>query len=161
MRTKWIALALAGLPLATAAVVGGGASAALSKCGPEQIGGATVRTWCGPAKATVKVAGKKLAIKGGACEYVNYQGIKSWTVNTGRYTVAPAKPRFSSFSAAGSYGKPGTYSDWGLINFQTPGKQWLFKLRTLKVTITKPGAKAGTFTGKLDGGGTASGTWTC
>jgi hypothetical protein len=147
-------------PLAIAAMVGAAATAAPVACGPVQIGGVTVRTWCGPAKATVKLAGKTRTIKGGACELVNYQGIKAFTVNTGRYTVPPAKPKFASFSAAGSGTKPGTYTGW-LINFQTPGKQWIFRLQGQKVTITKAGGKAGTFSGKLDGGGTASGSWTC
>ena len=152
------ALALAGLG---GLLAGATATAAPEKCGPMTTGGVTVRTWCGPAQATVKVAGKTVSIKGGACELVNYEGLRSFTVNTGRYTVPPAKPKFASFSAAGSKTKPGAYTAWGLVNFQTPGKQWLFKLRTLKVTITKAGGKAATFTGALDGGGTASGSWTC
>ncbi|MEK7425529.1 MAG: hypothetical protein AAB131_17010 [Actinomycetota bacterium] len=160
MRKKNVAVALILAPLAIAAMVGAAATAAPVACGPVQIGGVTVRTWCGPAKATVKLAGKTRAIKGGACELVNFHGIKAFTVNTGRYTVPPAKPKFTSFSAAGSDTKPGTYTGW-LINFQTPGKQWIFKLQGQKVTITKAGGKAGTFSGKLDGGGTASGSWTC
>ncbi len=129
-------------------------------CGPANVGGATVRTWCGPTKATITWAGKTVTVSGGVCELVDYQGVKAFTVNTGRYTVPPAKPRYTSFSAAGSDAKPGTYGGW-LINWQTPGKQWLFRLRTLKVKILKAGGKKATFSGTLDGGGTATGSWTC
>jgi hypothetical protein len=161
MRMTTITLALAALPLATTSVVGASASASASKCGPEQIGGVTVRTWCGPARATVKVGGKSITIKGGACELVNYQGIKAFTVTTGRYTVPPAKPKFTSFSAAGSDTKPGTYSGW-LVNFQTPGKQWTLRPTKTTVTITAAGAKKGTFSGTLyEGGKLAKGSWTC
>ena len=34
----------------------------------KTVGGATVRTFCGPAKAVVKVGGKTLHFKGGKCE---------------------------------------------------------------------------------------------
>lgn len=146
--------------LAGATLAGASATAAPEQCGPVTAGGVTVRTWCGPAKATIKFAGKSLTIKGGACELVSYQGVRLFTVNTGRYTVPPAKPKFTSFSAAGSNTKPGTYKGW-LVNFQTSGRQWLFKVLTLKVTITRAGGKAGTFTGTLDRGGVASGSWTC
>ncbi len=129
-------------------------------CGPAKGGNATVRTWCGPARATVNWAGRTLTVKGGACSLQTVAGLKMFAVNTGRYTIPPAKPKSTSFSAAGSDTKPGTYGGW-LINFQTPGKQWLFKLLTLKVKILARGAKKGTFSGKLDGGGTATGSWRC
>jgi len=54
--------------------------------------------------------------------------------------------------------KPGTYTGW-LINFQTPGKQWIFKLQGQKVTVTKAGGKAGTGSrGGGPGGGKRSGS---
>lgn len=136
------------------------ATAGSSACGPQQIGGATVRTWCGPARATVTWGGKTVTIKGGACTVETVAGLKMFSVTTGRYTVPPAKPKFASFSASGSDTKPGTYGGW-LINFQSPGKQWLFRLLTLKVKITKAGARQATFSGTLDTGGKAKGSWAC
>jgi len=154
MRTS-LTLALA---VAAFAVTGSEAAAA---CGPAKVGGATVRTWCGPARATVTWAGKTITVKGGACELVDYMGVKSFTVNTGRYTVPRAKPKFTSFSAAGSDTKPGTYKGW-LVNFQTPGQQWTLRPTKTTVTITAPGGKKGTFSGTLyEGGKTAKGSWTC
>ena len=138
-------------------------------CGPQQVGNVTVHTWCGPAKATVKWQGRTLTIKGGRCEISDVFGKAYFVINTGRYTAPPGKPKAAAFSALqGGSGplKPGTQTSW-LINFQTPGKQWLLKVSTLvpalttKVTILTKGARKATFTGTLDGGGKASGSWTC
>lgn len=148
---------------AAVAVLGGSAAAAPEACGPETIGGTTVRTWCGPAKATVTVAGKTLTIKGGQCAVEKHPGLTLFSVNVGRYTVPRAKPKFTSFSAAGSDVKPGTYDGMGwTINVQTPGKQWTLRSSKTTVTILAPGAKKGTFKGAVyEGGKVVSGSWTC
>jgi hypothetical protein len=144
-------------------------TAAPTACGPQQVGNVTVRTFCGPAKATVKWAGRTLTIKGGQCEISKVFGKAYFTINTGRYTVPPATPKASSFSAVQGNSdplKPGTQTSW-LITFQTPGKQWLLLVSkllpasTTKVTILTKGAKKATFAGKLDGGGSVTGSWTC
>lgn len=148
---------------AAIAALGGSAAASSAACGSETIGGATVRTWCGPAQATVKVAGKTIAIKGGECSVQKLAGLTLFSVNVGRYTVPRAKPKFTSFSAAGSNLKPGTYDgfDWA-INVQTPGKQWTVRSSKSIVTILAPGAKKGRFTGAVyEGGKVVSGSWTC
>lgn len=148
---------------AAIAALGGSATAGTGACGPETIGGATVRTWCGPAKATVKIAGKTIGIKGGQCSVQKLPGLTLFSVNVGRYTVPRAKPKFTSFSAAGSDLKPGTYDgfDW-TINAQTPGKQWTLRSSKSTVTILAPGAKKGTFKGVVyEGGKVVSGSWTC
>jgi hypothetical protein len=158
MHTRSIALALAVVAAALAAMIAGAAPA---KCGPEQIGGATVRTWCGPARASVTWGGKTFTIKGGECSVTSVSGLKLFAVNTGRYTVPRAKPKFTSFSAAGSDLKPGKYGYW-TINFQTPGKQWTLRPSKTTVTITAAGAKKGTFSGVLyENGKAAKGSWTC
>ncbi|MFN8223491.1 MAG: hypothetical protein U0R50_09660 [Gaiellales bacterium] len=148
---------------AALAVIGVGetsADAGRDACGPKTEGGVTVRTWCGPAKASVTWNGRTMTIKGGSCELVDYEGVKAFTVNTGRYTVPPAKPRATAFSAAGSDTKPGTYGGW-LINWQTPGKQWIVAARGLEVKILAKGARRGSFTGRIDTGGKVRGSWTC
>ncbi len=153
-----VILAAAGLVAvaASASATAGGAA-----CGPQQLGGATVTTWCGKAKATVAWGGKKMSLKGGQCSLEKVSGLALFAVNVGRYTVPKAKPKFKSFSAAGSDLKPGTYKYW-LVNFQTPGKQWTLRPSTTIVKITAAGAKKGTFTGKLyEGGKIAKGSWSC
>ena len=162
-----VVLIVAVTALASAFAAGG--TAAPTACGPQQVGNVTVRTFCGPAKATVKWAGRTLTIKGGQCEISKVFGGAYFVINTGRYTVPPAKPKAAAFSALQGTPaplKPGTQTSW-LINFQTPGKQWLLQVSTLlpasttKVTILTKGAKKATFTGTLDGGGKVSGSWTC
>ena len=155
MRRTTLFLAL----IAATVAAGAGTPQAAAPCGVQQVGGATVRTWCGPAKATVTWGGKTVSIKSGACTLDTVFGLEMFAINVGRYTVPRATPKFSSFSAAGSDVAPGTYPNW-LINFQTPGKQWTLQPTNTKVTITK-GARKGTFTGKLYEGGTAKGSWSC
>lgn len=138
------------------------APASTAACGPKPGGKAQVQNWCGPAKATVTWAGKTLTLKGGQCEVNTSLGDPYFVINAGTYTIPPAKPVSRAFSALQGTPAPlkaGTYSAW-LISFQTPGRQWLFRSRTTKVTITA-GAKTGTFSGTLDGGGKATGSWTC
>ncbi len=150
---------LLGLLVAVSVAAAGQARSATG-CGVKQVGGVTVRTWCGPAKATASVAGKKIAIKGGSCSITKVSGIALFAVTVGRYSVPPAKPKFASVSASGSDLKPGTYRYW-VINFQLPGKQWTMKPTTTKVTITK-GARTGTFVGTTyEGGKKAKGSWKC
>jgi hypothetical protein len=149
------------IPVALAlAATGAPATGAPGKCGPEQIGAATVRTWCGPAKATITVGGKTIAIKGGQCSITSSGGLKLFAVNVGRYTVPKAKPKFTSFSASGTDLEPGTYGYWA-VSFQTPGRQWTTRASKTTVTITAPGAKKGTFSGSLYEGGKAKGSWSC
>ncbi len=156
MRRAVLLLSL--LVAASAAATGQARSA--TGCGVKQVGGVTVRTWCGPAKAAASVGGKKIAIKGGSCSVTKVSGIALFAITVGRYTVPPGKPKFASVSASGSDLKPGTYRYW-VINFQTPGKQWTLKPTTTRVTITK-GARRGTFVGTTyEGGKKAKGSWTC
>lgn len=147
------------LLLTLLAAVDAGATPAADACGVAQVGGVAVRTWCGPATATVTWAGKTMVVKGGSCDVTKLSGIVLVTVNTGRYTVPPAKPKARAFSAGGSDLKAGTYPSW-LISFQTPGKPWTLRPSRTTVTITK-GARKGTFTGVLYEGGKVKGSWTC
>lgn len=146
-------------------------NAAPRPCSTTKVGGAAVLGWCGPAKATVKLRGKTLAFKGGVCGTVGGVGKTNWTLNIGKYTVPPAKPKFSSFGAAGR-SKAGTYMKGEfVVSFQLPGKQYALQggpvwgLPWPKVTISA-GGKRGTFSGHaflnaLGKGTPVSGSWTC
>lgn len=158
MSARWLLRAVAASAAAVAALAASPQAAA--PCGVQQVGTATVQTWCGPAKATVSWAGKTLKIGGGRCELTKVSGLAMFTVNVGRYTIPRATPKFTSFSAGGTDTKPGTYGSW-LVSFQTPGKQWTLRSSTTRVTIAA-GARKGTFSGKLyEGGRLAKGSWTC
>lgn len=133
---------------ATASASGPGA--ALAACGSAKVGGATVLTWCGPAKATVKLGGKTLRVPGGKCEVT----AGKWTLNVGRFTVPPAKPKFTYFGAVGTKWKAGTYAKGEyLVSVQTPGKSYsvvggpVWGTPFTNVTIAA-GGKKGTFSGK-------------
>jgi hypothetical protein len=135
------------------------ASAAPQACGPQKVGDATVRTWCGPARATITRGGKTMTITGGSCTITKVEGITLFAVNVGRTTLPPAKPKARAFSAGGSELTAGSYPYW-VVSFQTPGKDWVLRPSKTTVTITK-NARKGTFTGAMYGGGTAKGAWTC
>jgi hypothetical protein len=100
-----------------------------------------------------------MVVKGGSCDVTKVTGLELVTVNVGRYTVPPAKPKARAISIGGSDLKAGTYPSW-LVSFQTPGKSWTLRPSKTTVTITK-GARKGTFKGTLYEGGTAKGSWTC
>ncbi len=143
-------------------------TAAPKPCSVSTAGGATINNWCGPAKATLKFAGKRLSIKGGVCGPSG----GFWTLNVGKFTVPPAKPKFTYFGAAAPKAKPGTYkSGQFTISFQLPGKSYALQggpawgVPWPKVTITA-GAKKGTFSGHayasaLGKGQPVSGSWSC
>lgn len=138
-------------------------------CSGSTVGGVAVLDWCGPAKATVKLAGRTLTFKGGVCGISKASGITAWTLNIGRFTNVGAKPKFMYFGGIGPAKlKAGTYTgaaaiEFGL-SFQTPGKAYTIGQK--KVTITA-GGKKGTFSGRAllvgpDNEGTpVSGSWTC
>lgn len=139
-------------------------TATSNACGSAKVGGATVVTWCGGAKATVKLGGKTLKVSGGKCE------VKAgmWSLNVGRFTSPPAKPKFSYFGVLGTKSKAGTYAKGEfVVSFQTSGKAYsvaggpVWGTPFVKVTITT-GGKKGTFLGKADGTKlSVSGAWAC
>lgn len=139
-------------------------------CNVATVGGATVHVYCGPAKATVKFGGKTVAFTGGNCGVAKGLGLQGWALGIGKYTVAPAKPKFKYFGVAwvGPSPKAGTYKKGEfVVTFFLPGKSYTIigsPLGTpaMRVTVTK-GAKKGTFTGRLNGTGgpPVSGSWSC
>src|SRR5213078_3028910 len=95
---------------AALAAAGAGAAAtthsAACTAGVKTVGGATVRTFCGPAKAVVKVGGKTLHFKGGKCETLSGY----YTVNLGSITLPPAKPKYLYFGLTTTKHRSGTFS---------------------------------------------------
>ena len=115
--------------------------------GVSKIGGFQNRTFCGPAKATVHVAGKTLTFTGGQCAI----SMGFWTVNIG--TIELGQPRKTKSYFGIALTKPshadGTYRNV-TFGFNVPGKSYLFAGGTL--TLRK-GGKAATFFGMLALGG--------
>ena len=135
------------LMLATAASVATLAVASPSRntctAGISKIGGFPAHTFCGPAKATVRVGGKTLTFSGGMCAIS--QGF--WTVNIGTIELGQSKKTKSYFGLA--LLKPshadGSYSRVGFA-FNIPGKSWA--VSGGKLTLSK-GGKAASFSGML------------
>ncbi|MBA3841427.1 MAG: hypothetical protein H0X39_02205 [Actinobacteria bacterium] len=137
--------------LATALPSRGACTAGLSK-----IAGFQARTFCGPAKATAKVGGKKLSFVGGQCAVS--QGF--WTVNIGTIELGQPHETRSYFGIALMQSKhaDGTYRNV-TFGFNVPGKSYLVSGGTL--TLRSRG-KAASFSGALAGGGAkVTGSVTC
>ena len=153
LRAAAIALAV----LAAAAVLGrAGATTRSASCaaGVHTAAGATVRTFCGPAKATAKIGSQTFRFSGGSCTVEGGY----FNVNVGSITLPPAKPKFAYLGIDVKPPRPGTHPNQ-VVAWQEPGKR--YGLLPVSVTV-KPGLKGGTFTGKVLGGaGTGSGTFTC
>jgi hypothetical protein len=159
------------LCLAAAAVWAGGSAGTLSRphctSGPTTIDGADAHAWCGPAKATVHVAGKTYHFAHGLCQKTEgfSKGSKVLSVNIGTQTLPPPAPKSSYFGLLTDKAKGGTYIDQA-VSWQVPGKG--FAAFTNKVVVSKT-LRKGTFSGKasvrINGTvkdvGLTTGSWTC
>ncbi len=140
-----------------AALVFAGASSSRLACTPgvRSAGGASYRTFCGPAHATLKAGGKLIVFKGGDC----VTSSTYFTINIGTITLGIcAKPRYTYFGIT-IFGKTdGTYTNSG-VTWQFPGKGESI----VHATITLSGGRSkGTFSGKqLFARTFASGSFAC
>ena len=121
--------------------------------GVHTLGGATVRTFCGPAKATLHLGTRTYVFTGGECARAgNKLGI-----NIGTITLGPSpKSRYFGVLVSGAT-HDGTFTNQ-IVSWQFPGKGG--GLAGAKVTLSG-GQTKGTFSGSVIRGGTASGTFTC
>jgi hypothetical protein len=124
--------------------------------GLSKIGGFQARTFCGPAKANAKVAGKNLSFVGGQCAIS--QG--HWTVNIGTIELGQPHKTKSYFGIA--LMQPGhadgTYRNV-TFGFNVPGTSYLVSGGTLTL---RGGGKAASFSGALAlGGAKVTGSVTC
>ena len=162
-------LALSGVALAAAATaLAAPARVARPACTPgmTSVGGVTARTFCGPAKATLHVAGKTLSFKGGSCERTSkYLSLQIGTVVLGQ--TKKKKPDYFGMNVGAYPGsttkaapKDGKYVGAVLaVNYH--GKAYLLRGDTAKITLTN-GRTRGSFAASiLFGSGSASGTFSC
>jgi hypothetical protein len=149
-------IVLAAIAIASGLAAGAAAAPTRAECTPGRstIGGHSAMTFCGPAKATVKVKGKTYTFTGGSCtkasRYVN--------VNIGTVVLGARKQKQPYFSIlVGSYPganagtppapKDGTYGG-GLVVVRTSNLGWDLNGFDKDVKITlKKNRNAGTFTG--------------
>jgi hypothetical protein len=159
------------LGLAVAGIWAGGSAGEPARAGctsgPTTIGGADAHAWCGPAKATVHVAGKTYHFSHGICQKTEgfSKGSMVLSVNIGTQTLPPSAPKASYFGVLTDRAKGGTYKDQP-VGWQVPGRG--FAALTNKVVVSKT-LKKGTFSGqasvrlngKVKDVGLATGSWTC
>ena len=121
--------------------------------GVSTVGGAKVRTFCGPAKATAKTAGMTFRFSGGRCEVT--QGF--FTVNIGSITLPPAKAKLMYLGIDVKPPRAGVHHNQ-IVSWQVPGKGYSILGATVTVSA---GLKSGTFSGRVIGGGAATGSFSC
>ncbi len=146
MREALVLLAVACVALAAVAH----ASARVAACTPGIKPGG--RTYCGPARATLKVGGKRYLFRGGNCKISG----GTWLLNIGTITLI-GTPKHTYLGITVFSRKPGKRS--AAVSWQLQGKTK--SLRNAFVTLAR-GLRKGTFTGSvIPGGGKASGSFRC
>jgi hypothetical protein len=140
--------------LATAVACSARAAGNVATCTPgtKTISGASARTFCGPARATVTLNGKTVSYRGGSCS----TSIGLFSVNIGTVVLGTVKnaPEYFGVTAKA---RPGSHSR------QTIAVVHAGSTRAVIGTVTlKPGLKGGTFSGKAFGLKTViSGSFSC
>jgi len=119
--------------------------------GVRTVDGSPARVFCGPAKATVHVGGKTLAFSGGLCE----RSGGMYVLNMGTFFAGGSKSPRPYFGLLIAKPKPGTYKGQAL-SFRSGGVS-----KSSFADVTLKTLHGGTFSGKLIGGGTVTGSFTC
>ena len=123
--------------------------------GVRTAGGVTYRTFCGPAKATLRFGGKTYLFTGGSCDSTT----STFTINLGTITLPPGKPKYRYFGITVFTGKDGTFTNQA-VGWQFPnGKHNALFHAKIKLT---GGRKHGIFSGTtLADQKPGSGTFSC
>lgn len=139
-------------------------ASAAAKCHPgvHKFGSSEARTFCGKARTTINLPGRKVTLQGGSCKRTsNY-----FTINIGTVVLSPTAkdpPNYFGLTVgkpAGSKpaGHDGTYVDDGAISFVIKHKRYGVKDPTV---VLKDGRTRGSFSGTLLSGGAVSGSFHC
>jgi hypothetical protein len=151
MKKTIIGVAVAALAAAAFATTSA-QSAAACTAGVTKVGGAPARTFCGPAKATVKIGGTSVAYKQGACSRSSF----GFTINIGTVVIGTAKKKPEYFgitvpAKAGAHGNSAVAVVHANKSYAVLGT----------VTLAA-GLKSGTFSGKVFGSPTKiAGSFSC
>jgi hypothetical protein len=137
---------------ATAFASGSSQSAAACVPGVKKINGVSARTFCGPAKATVKMNGKTISYGGGKCS----KSLGLFSVNIGTVVLGNLrnKPEYLGVTASA---EAGVQTRQGVSVVHAGRSQAIIGTVTIKA-----GLRAGTFSGKVFGSSKIiSGSFTC
>jgi hypothetical protein len=121
--------------------------------GMKKIDGVPARTFCGPARATVRINRKTVLYTGGRCE----KSPAGWSINIGTVVLGAVKtrPEYFGITVAAT---PGSHANAAVaVNHAGQG------LAVTGNTVTlRPGLKSGTFTGSVFGASSpVSGSFSC
>jgi hypothetical protein len=145
-----LVVAAAGVALAF-----GTQASARESCTPSvrTVSGVTYRTFCGPARAVVRLGGRTLVFRGGSCD----RG--AFTINIGTITLPPGKPKYRYFGITVFTNRDGVFEDQA-VTWQLPnGRRNSLFHATVKLA---GGRTRGTFTGStLVGNVKGSGSFHC
>ena len=127
-------------------------SAAACVAGVKKINGVPARTFCGPAKATVKIGTATVAYSGGACS----KSAAGFTINIGTVVLGnlKKKPEYFGITVKATAGAHANSS----VAVVHASKSYA----VLGTVTLKPGLKAGSFSGKAFGSPTkVTGSFSC
>jgi hypothetical protein len=153
MKTTLISVVVAAL--AAAAFAASAAQSAPAGCvaGVKKINGVSARTFCGPAKATVKLGSSTVKYAGGECSKSSF----GWTINIGTVVLGNLKKKPEYFGITVTPAKAGSHARSGpaIVHSST-------SYAVLGTVTLKAGLKSGTFSGKAFGSPQKiSGSFTC
>jgi hypothetical protein len=139
--------------LAAAALGTGSAhSAAACTAGVTKVGGVPARTFCGPAKASVKLGASTASYRGGSCSTSSF----GWTINIGTVVLGNAKKKPEYFGITVK-AKAGAQTNSAVAVVHSTKSYAVLGTVTLKA-----GLKSGSFSGKVFGSPTKiSGSFSC
>jgi hypothetical protein len=151
MKTTLIAVAVAALAAAAFATTSA-QSAATCVAGVKKINGVPARTFCGAAKANVKIGATSVAYVQGSCS----KSAAGFTINIGTVVIGNLKKKPEYFGITVP-AKAGTQANSGVAVVHASKSYAVIGTVTLK-----SGLKAGTFSGKVFGSPQKiSGSFTC
>jgi hypothetical protein len=143
--------------LAAASAGSGTGGAAACKAGAHKVGKVVYRTYCGPASASVKAAGKTYTFRNGSCLRAGITRV--FTMSIGKLTSRKGKPRYSYFGVTVPSAKHDGVYRRAVITWSIGGKR--YSLSNVKLRLTNKLTR-GSFSGRPVGGrGAVTGSFRC
>jgi hypothetical protein len=128
-------------------------SAAACTAGVTKVGGSPARTFCGPAKAKVKLGSSTASYAGGECSKSSF----GWTINIGTVVIGNAKKKPEYFGITTTKASAGAHAK-STVAIVHSGKTYA----VIGTVTLKAGLKSGTFSGKVFGSPTKiTGSFSC
>jgi len=143
--------------LVAAASGNGTGFAAACKPGAHKVGKVIYRTYCGPASASVKVAGKTYTFRNGSCLSAGITRV--FTMSIGKLSSRKGKPRYSYFAVTVPNAKHDGVYRRAVITWSIGGKR--YSLSNVKLRLTNKQTR-GSFSGRDVGRrGAVTGSFRC